>query len=292
MPRHRRLLVLMLTTVATLAILALAAGLPTLRIAPLPAALPSPAAPARETPASATVSPEGLHPETIQERGLLPVILIALALLILVIFMLVTAEGRKMLVYTVLMLLLLAVVLLLRGRPAEEGKGRATMPAAAAEETPAAEPVAPAFEPPPWLVLSASVAAGLLIVGVGVWAGRRLRRRFRPRGPDLLPALAEEARQAIADIQAGQDLHDTVLRCYREMVRTLQERRDIRRGPAMTPQEFARGLAATDLPQADIWRITRLFERARYGQHPADQEEEAEAVACLQAIVRACEGAA
>lgn len=289
MPRHRRLLVLMLTLVATLAILALAGGLPTPQAGPFPAAPPSPAARPQETPASATPAPGELHPETIQERGLWPVIVIVLVLLILVIFMLVTAEGRRLLLYTVLMLLLLAAVLLLRGRPADQGKGRATM-SAAAEETPAAGPAQPAFEPPPWLVLSASVAAGLLIVGAGVLAGRRLRRRGRPTRPDLLPALAEEARQALTDIQFGQDLRDTVLRCYREMERTLQERRDIRRGPAMTPQEFARGLATTDLPQADIWRITRLFERARYGQHRADQVEEAEAVACLQAIVRACEG--
>ena len=46
--------------------------------------------------------------------------------------------------------------------------------------------------------------------------------------------------------------------------------------------------AAASLPLADIWRITRLFERVRYGQHVAEPIEEAEARACLEAIVRAC----
>ncbi len=289
MPRNRRLLVTLLTVVAILSVVALAAGLSALQVE---TARPSPAsreAPPRETPESAAGSQEELHPETIQERGFWPALLIVLVLLVLVIFMLVTAEGRKMLVYVLLMLLLLAVVLLLRERPSGADKSRGTQSTAAAE-TPAAGPVQTAFEPPPWLVLSASVAAGLLIVGAGAFVGGRLWRRRRPVRSDLFTALAGEARQALADLQAGEDLHDTVLGCYREMVRTLQERRDIRRGPAMTPQEFARGLAETDLPQEDIWRITRLFERVRYGQHRLGQAEEAEAVACLQAIVQACEG--
>jgi hypothetical protein len=188
-------------------------------------------------------------------------------------------------------LLLLAVLLLVRQPISRGGKARAT--AAADEETPAAASQEVRFEPPPWLILSASLGAAALVVGAAAYSGVRLVGRWRARRrTDLLPQLAAEARQALAGLQAGEDLHDTVVRCYREMVQTLQEQRDIRREPAMTPQEFARGLAAARLPQEDVWRITRLFERVRYGQHPADSAEGAEARACLEAIVQACEGAA
>jgi hypothetical protein len=146
------------------------------------------------------------------------------------------------------------------------------------------------FEPPPWLILGASLGLALLFIGAITWAGVRLSRRRRPSfTPSPLPELAEEARQALFDLRSGLDLRNTIIRCYQEMSETLQQYRGLRRNTAMTPQEFARALAPTNLPQADIWRITNLFERVRYGQHAPAPEEEQEAIACLTAIVQACE---
>jgi hypothetical protein len=289
MSRNRRLLVAALTAIALFSAIVLTAGLSALQVSPER----EPQIPRRETPAttSGPSAPETAvvsHAETLTERGLVPMIILVLALAVVVIFMIVTAEGRRFLVYTLLALLLLLFIVLMRERPA--GLPQSTpVPVQESEETPAT-PQPLVFEPPPWLILGASLAVALLLVGTIALAGMRLSRRKRTSfSPTPLPELAEEARQALADLWSGVDLRETIIRCYRDMSDTLQQHRGLRRGPAMTPEEFAHALASTNLPQADIWRITRLFERVRYGPHAPQPEEEAEAIACLTAIVQACE---
>ena len=101
-----------------------------------------------------------------------------------------------------------------------------------------------------------------------------------------LERLAVEAQQALADLQSGGDLKNTVLRCYREMSRILSEERGITRPRDMTPREFEQRLAAVGLRDEHLRRLTRLFERVRYGARQAGEHEEREAVACLGAIAR------
>lgn len=289
MSRNRRLLVAALTAIALFAAVVLAAGLSALPVEERTAGIPRRQAPTGTPEAGAPESTMEMHPETMTERSLVPMILIAIALIALIIFLLVTAEGRKLLVYTLLTLLLLLFVLLLREQPASAPQSTVT-PAQESAATPAPVPPPLVFEPPPWLVLGASLGLALLLVGAIALAGLRLARRQRASfSPSPLPELAEQARQALADLRAGQDLRGTIIRCYREMGETLQQHRGFRRSPAMTPEEFARGLALTNLPQAEIWRITRLFERVRYGQHEPAPEEETEAIVCLTTIVQACE---
>ena len=87
--------------------------------------------------------------------------------------------------------------------------------------------------------------------------------------------------------QAGGDLRDAVLRCYRDMSRVLGERQGLARAQSATPREFEAQLAAAGLRDEHIRRLTRLFERVRYGARRADAGEEREALACLTAIVQA-----
>jgi hypothetical protein len=289
--RNRRLLVAALTTIALFSVVMLAAGLSTLQPPPAgaPPALNGPTPGSTEEGTSALQGE--VRSETLPPRSLFPIIVIALALVIVIIFMVVTAEGRKMLVYTLLVLLLLAIVLLLRERIPGPSGSTAT-PVREAGETPIAPAVDVVAEPPSWLILGAGLGLALVICGVTAVVSTRLwRRTRRPARLSPLPELAEEARQALANLQAGFDLRDTIIRCYHEMGQTLQRHRGIRRSPAMTPEEFARSLMAVDLPQGDVWRITQLFERVRYGQHLPGKEEEAEAIASLSSIVQACEGA-
>jgi hypothetical protein len=289
MSRNRRLLVAALTAMALFSTIILSAGLAAFqgeqdRASSLPRRETLPTTP---EPGAPEIAVE-VHAETLPERTVLPMILIAIALVIVIIFMIVTAEGRKLLVYTLVIVLLLLFVLLLREQPAGQPQSRPT-PALESAETPAAGPPL-VFEPPPWLILGVSLGLALLIMGAIALAGLRLSRpKPLPFVPSPLPELAAEARQALADLRAGVNLRDTIIRCYGDMGETLQQHRGLRRSPAMTPEEFARGLASTNLPQADIWRITTLFERVRYGQHKPAAEEESEAIVCLTAIVRACE---
>jgi hypothetical protein len=121
-----------------------------------------------------------------------------------------------------------------------------------------------------------------LLIGAIWFFWRRLRAQASP-----LELLAEEAQSALADLQSGGDLKDTVLRCYREMSQILSQQRGVTRPRDMTPREFEQQLAAVGLRDEHIRRLTRLFERVRYGGRQAGEREEREAVACLSAIARA-----
>jgi branched-subunit amino acid ABC-type transport system permease component len=70
----------------------------------------------------------------------------------------------------------------------------------------------PAFvaNPAPWLIIAVSAILAALLIG-GIWL---LWRRTRASPPPLT-RLADGAQAALANIQAGADLRDTVLRCYR-----------------------------------------------------------------------------
>ena len=71
------------------------------------------------------------------------------------------------------------------------------------------------------------------------------------------------------------------------MSQVLSERRAIRREQDMTPREFEQRLVAAGVRDEHVRRLTQLFERIRYGGKDPGKQEEAEAVACLTAIVEA-----
>jgi Domain of unknown function (DUF4129) len=156
--------------------------------------------------------------------------------------------------------------------------------------TPAAPPVQPGLgepfptfvaQPAPWLVIAISLLLAALLIGAIWFVWRRTRP---PQSP--LAQLADEAQAALDDLQAGGDLADAVLRCYREMSRVLSEQRGVARARDATAREFERQLAAAGLRDEHIQRLTRLFERVRYGPRHASAREELEAADCLRAIVR------
>jgi hypothetical protein len=204
-----------------------------------------------------------------------------------VIYFILSPEARKRVIKSLGFLLwLLAIYLLLRARPdffrQFERQPLAT-PSPDDVVVPAVEFVA---HPPQWLVFAVTLGLALLIAALlvrAVWYVWRRRRR-----PGSLEGLAQEAQDALRALQTGADLKNTVMRCYFEMSRVLSEQRGIKRGAAMTPREFERYLTRAGLPGEHVRRLTRLFERVRYGAKVPGENQERQAIACLTAVVKAC----
>jgi hypothetical protein len=152
-----------------------------------------------------------------------------------------------------------------------------------------AEPVEPlpappdfVVNPPDWFVTGVTIFLICLLLGIG-WFIWRYFNRLRNE-PATLEQLAQEAQEALREIQAGADLRDVIMHCYFEMSRILNNERGLRRQQAMTPREFEIYLAKSGLQNEHIQRLTRLFEGVRYGSKTPGQQEEQEAIACLTAI--------
>jgi len=136
--------------------------------------------------------------------------------------------------------------------------------------------------PPAWLAFVISLILIVLVLGVIWYFWKRSRRHENP-----LQLLVQEAHEALHSLRAGRNWKDTVVRCYREMSRTLSEHKGLRRPSAMTPREFEEHLQSIGLRDEHIQRLTRLFEEVRYGAKTSDERKEREAALCLEAIVQA-----
>jgi hypothetical protein len=117
-----------------------------------------------------------------------------------------------------------------------------------------------------------------------IWLMLRRRRTAQP--VDQARQVAAEAEEALAELQAGGDLRDTVMRCYSEMSEVLSRTSGLARRGSMTPREFEQFLIGAGVRDAHIQRLTRLFEAVRYGGRTTGERERREAIDCLTAIVR------
>jgi hypothetical protein len=101
--------------------------------------------------------------------------------------------------------------------------------------------------------------------------------------------LGDEAQEAADAIQSGENIRDTVIRCYIQMTQVLAKERNVRREEAMTPHEFEQILLTKmKLPENSVRRLTSLFEAVRYGDYHPGKREELEAIDSLTAIASAC----
>lgn len=137
--------------------------------------------------------------------------------------------------------------------------------------------------PPGWLVFMVSLCLSALILraALGLWS--RLRSRSNP-----LELMAQEAEKTLEEIRSGANLEDVVIRCYFEMSQILSRQRGLKRRQEMTTREFENYLEEAGLPAVHIRRLTRLFEKTRYGAKHLGKLEAHEAIACLTAIVQSC----
>lgn len=137
--------------------------------------------------------------------------------------------------------------------------------------------------PPGWLVFVVSLCLSALILRAAMGLWRRLHSQSNP-----LELIAQEAQKTLEEIREGASLEDVVIRCYFEMSRILSRKRGLRRRQTMTTREFENYLEEAGLPGVHIRRLTRLFEKARYGAKNLGTLEDREAIACLTAIVQEC----
>lgn len=169
-----------------------------------------------------------------------------------------------------------------QSQPVESAAGMAAQPPPAASPT---FPSVPEYvnHPPQWLVVVITLVIVAVIGGL-IWL-------FWPRNRDrhaisALDLLTDEAQSALDDLRAGADVRDTVLRCYAEMSRVLREARGVRRGEDVTAREFEQQLRGAGMGDEHIQRLTRLFERVRYGGRASSQRDALEAEDCLFALVQ------
>jgi hypothetical protein len=210
---------------------------------------------------------------------------------VLLIAMLFSERGRKELAaLLVITLVILMLVMMVRQVPLEETPAPVPTEEMSAPNLDVGEmgqndgPVFSA-DPPEWTTWVASLVVAVVLAGILAGVVLRLRRR-EPRS--ALERLAEEAQEALDRIELGEDLRETIVRCYQEMMQVVREARGIVREQHVTPREFEIVLKRKGLPAESLLRLTRLFEEVRYGGQPASQQEEQLAIRCLRDIVAAC----
>lgn len=205
-----------------------------------------------------------------------------------IIYLIVSPEARKRVLRSLVHLLWIVALYLLVSRRPELLNREFGMSAPGAPLPPQPlQPVEYTAAPSQGLVcvsaFGLAVFLAAIVVGISWFFWRRSRRPARP-----LEQLAQQAREALDALQAGDDLKDTVMRCYYNMLRVVHEKRGIRRQQDVTPREFESYLEEAGLPGEYVRQLTRLFEEVRYGAKVAGEDEEREAVVCLRAIVEAC----
>ena len=141
--------------------------------------------------------------------------------------------------------------------------------------------------PPKWLTFVVSLGLIAFIVAVIIIISQFILRR-RSSSVDPLQHLAQDALDAVEDLQAGTNLRDIVMRSYYKMACVAIEMRGIRRPSDMTPHEFEQLLKDAGLPNEPLRQLTRLFEDVRYGAKVPSEKDERQAVRCLTAIAEAC----
>ena len=144
----------------------------------------------------------------------------------------------------------------------------------------APETVGSAAEIPGWVPIAASIAIGILLALAALFAYLRFLMSKRSDRP-----AASEARWALNALDRGVELESVIFRAYRQLCVTSSDRLGVQRHRDMTPTEYEKLLGRTGVPTPPLERLTRLFEKARYGSVALDENDEREAVSALKLIL-------
>jgi hypothetical protein len=133
-------------------------------------------------------------------------------------------------------------------------------------------------------------AATALLLGLG-FLGVLVAAIYRRRaweggdvGEDEHDALVTEVDAGIEDLRSIRDPRAAVIACYARMERFFRAE-GLRRRPSDTPLEFiARALRAHKVDGPSPVGLTRLFELARFSDHPVDETMRADALAALEDV--------
>ena len=213
--------------------------------------------------------------------------LLALLFLILVIYvsarLIVLVDTKKIFQWLLIMTgLLILIILFARITPEKpsllsgDTSGIATPPSFN-------YPISPLGKPPQGLVWLVVIG---FIFGMGLLTFRVFK--FWPHPIQIKEQLSEEAETAVHAIKIGEDLRSVIIRCYLQMVQTLQEEQGIERSHSMTVREFEDWLGQTGFPSKPVRQLTDLFEVARYDSQPMGRDDETAAVDSLNELIRFC----
>ena len=137
---------------------------------------------------------------------------------------------------------------------------------------------------PSWISDPTTVAAfliGLVMLSLIFLASYFVWKRSKIQP---LNRIAEEAQATVDRLRAGADYKNAIIQCYVHMCDVLRENQRIERKHSMTAREFAQRLEDLGISGWHAYRLTYLFEDARYGELSAKKEDEQEAIECLTAI--------
>lgn len=149
----------------------------------------------------------------------------------------------------------------------------------------------PAFVPPQTIsLISYLVSFGIAVLLVLLaWKLYKLWQEYSAVSANLpINKIADIARSSLKDLSSGRNSTDVIMNCYFRMSDVVENRRNISRSKSMTPAEFASRLEQGGLPPDAVYRLTRLFERVRYGGYRSGTQDVKEAVACLTTILHHC----
>ena len=150
---------------------------------------------------------------------------------------------------------------------------------------------APTFIPPQTISLTSylvSFGIAVLLVLL-VWKLFKLWNESSAGNASLpLNKIAGIARSSLNDLSSGRNSTDVIMNCYFRMSDVVESKRNLSRSKSMTPAEFATRLEQGGLPSDAVYRLTRLFERVRYGGYRSGTPDVNEAVACLTTILHHC----
>src|ERR1043166_5289977 len=126
------------------------------------------------------------------------------------------------------------------------------------------------FQPPhisPTFSYLISFGFALLALAV-IWALYRGWQKYTAMLNSKAPLneIGRIARSCLDDLSSGRDSSDVIINCYLRMSDVVFDKRKLYRADAMTPNEFASRLQQAGLPGEAVTRLTRLFERVRYGE--------------------------
>lgn len=135
-----------------------------------------------------------------------------------------------------------------------------------------------------WLV-AGSAAALLLLAPAAVFVRRRRARRDRRAiVPDAAARVGSDLRRSLADLEFERDPRLAIQRAYARMEESLGEI-ELSRAPDETPTEFTtRVLRVLGASAAAASALTRLFEIARFSEHPLDEDDRRRAIASVRRV--------
>jgi hypothetical protein len=129
------------------------------------------------------------------------------------------------------------------------------------------------------------VVVGVVLIGLAAWwLSARRRTELAPEERELAAEVADALADGLDDLRAEPDPRRAVIAAYARLERALA-RSGLPRAAHETAEEYvARILDRLEVDRALVRRLTDLFVRAKFSQHPVDEAMREDAIAALQSV--------